>query len=130
MKKLSILLIGLMLLVLAGPTLAAKPGAKTIRHCGCVLDAYGVTGVGMVYHDIEVAGKSGGHKRHLIGTYDDCATGVFELEEPFAEITEEWLRSGADCEVTDLDDNIVQCPDEEPFILEEDVCGSKVIDPS
>jgi hypothetical protein len=130
MKKLSILLIGLMLLVLAGPTLAAKPDPKTIRHCGCVLDQYGVTGVGMVYHDIEVAGKSGGHKRHLIGTYDDCGTGVIESEEPFAEITEEWSRSGTDCLVTGTDAYIAPCPDVEAFILEEDVCGSEVIDPS
>ena len=130
MKKFSIVLISIMLLMLAGPTLAAKPDPKTIRHCGCVLDAYGVTGVGMVYHDIEVAGKSGGHKRHLIGTYDDCGTGVFAAELPYAEITEEWLRSGADCLVTGTDANIADCPLEEPFISEEDVCGSKVIDPS
>ena len=84
----------------------------------------------MVYHDIEVAGKSGGHKRHLIGTYDDCGTGVLDTEAPYAEITEEWLRSGKDCLVSGTDTNIADCPLEEPLINVADVCGSEVIDPT
>ena len=110
MKKLSIALISIMLLTLAGSALAAKPGSKDpkiIRHCGCVFDYTLDSGTEMLYHDIETSGNSKGHKNHDLGTFSDCWVGTYtEVETVFIPDTELWIRSGNDCEVTDMDPNI------------------------
>ena len=119
MKKLSILLISVMLLVLAGPTLAAKPDPKTIRHCGCsYVEIDGVGEVSMVFHDIIVAGKSNGHKNHVATTDDPdlCFAGTVDEEATY----EEFVRDQADCLMEGLDLGIAACEAEEQFA----VCGS------
>ena len=125
MKKLSLILISLLLFAFAGSTLAAKD-AKTILHCGCVFDEFGVVGVGMVYHEIDVAGNSKGHIGHLVGTFDDCFDGTFTEDTPN---TVPFIRSGEDCELSDSDDDIGQCTAfEDPDPVEGDDCGDLVID--
>jgi hypothetical protein len=128
MKKLFIVLISVLLLVIAGPSLAAKPSPKSILHCGCVLDEFGAVGVDMVYHEIEVSGNSGGHKRHLVTTTDDCGTGVYEEVEPFAEITQEWMRTGKDCLISGTDNNIELCEEFLEVPYEGLSCGGLVSD--
>jgi hypothetical protein len=119
MKKLSFLLIGLMLLVLAGPTLAAKPEPKQIRHCGCVYDS--LDGTSMIFHDLVLPGNSQGHRNHLatLDDYDLCFAGL-ENEEPTYEM---WVRDEADCMISGTNHGLVECVDE----LEFDPCGSEYV---
>jgi hypothetical protein len=120
MKKLSFLLIGLMLLVLAAPTLAAKPEPKQIRHCGCVYDS--LEGTSMIFHDLVLPGKSQGHRNHLASTddYDLCFAGLDIDELPTYEM---WVRDEADCMVSGTNTNLVICVDEAEFAP----CGSEYV---
>ena len=120
MKKLSILLIGLMLLVLAGPTLAAKPDPKQIRHCGCVYDS--LDGASMIFHDLVIAGNSQGHRNHLATTddFDLCFAGLDIDELPTYEM---WVRDEADCLISGTNNGLVDCVDQVEF----DSCGSEYV---
>jgi hypothetical protein len=100
MKKLSILLIGLMLLVLAAPTLAAKPDKSIILHCGCVWD--GDVTATMEYSEINISSKSRGHDAHIIGTIDSCKDGeVWNDEtEVYDDTFSDLVRNGDDCQLS------------------------------
>ena len=117
MKTLSTLLLGLALLVLASPALAAKPDPKAIRHCGCVYDS--LEGTSMLFHDIVVAGKSKGHRNHVASAvdYNLCFAGLDAEELPTYEM---WVRDRGDCLLSGTDDDIPACTDEEEF----GPCGS------
>jgi hypothetical protein len=110
MKKLSFVLLALLLVGFAGSALAGK-NAKTIRHCGCTFDYTELSGTEMLYHDIETSGNSKGHgKNHIPGSFSDCWTGKFiEVELVFVPETEEWVRSGYDCLVDDADTSLGNC---------------------
>ena len=120
MKKFSILLIGLMLLVLGSPVLADKPDPKQIRHCGCVYDS--LDGNSMIFHDIVIAGNSQGHRNHLATTddFDLCFSGLDIDELPTYEM---WVRDEADCLISGTNNGLVACVDEVEF----DSCGSEFV---
>ena len=124
MKMLSILLIGLMLLVLAGPTLAAKPDKSTILHCGCAWDDSVAT---MEYDENNISAKSRGHDAHIAGSIDSCKDGeVFNEELQVWEDTfSDFVRNGDDCQVDGppLGDPIFDC--DGPVVG--DSCGIEVI---
>ena len=126
MKKLSLVLLSLVLIGFAGSAIAAK-NAKDVLHCGCVLDQYGVEGHGMVYHEISISGNSKGHaKNHVNGSTSFCFTGDYEITEPYAPIEEEWMRTGPDCELSDVDD-LANCDTLEPVPSEGLDCGDIAI---
>jgi len=127
MKKLLFVLIGFFLVGFGGPALADghnMKDPKTIRHCGCYYDSIG--GAAMIFHDINVAGKSKGHKKHVVtdDDYDDmCFAGLVEEEPTYLPFE----RTMADCEVSNKDSDIAQCTgggDDDEF----DVCGEEVIE--
>ena len=124
MKKLSMLLIGLMLLVLAGPTLAAKPDKANILHCGCAWDGEFAT---MEYGQNNISAKSRGHDAHIVGTIDSCKDGeVFNDDLQVWEDTfSDFVRNGNDCQVDGppLGDPILDC--DGPAV--EDLCGIEVL---
>ena len=122
MKKFSILLIGLILLILASPVLADKPDPKQIRHCGCVYDS--LDGTSMIFHDIVIAGNSQGHRNHLATTddFDLCFAGLDIDELPTYEM---WVRDEPDCLISGTNANLVACVAEVEF----DPCGSEYVPP-
>jgi hypothetical protein len=135
MKKLSLVLLALLLVGFAGSALAGK-SAKTIRHCGCTFDYTVESGTEMLYHDIETTGNSKGHgKNHVVGSFSDCWTGTYTEIEPgvFVPDTEQWMRSGDDCLVDGTDGTLADCdmgneiPDDD--ILEGTDCGDVVQSP-
>lgn len=111
MKKLSILLIGLMLLVLAGPTLAVKPDKSTILHCGCVWD--GDVTATMEYKELNISAKSRGHDAHVVGSVDSCKDGEVwnDITEVFDDTSSDFVRNGDDCQLSGppLGDPILGC---------------------
>jgi hypothetical protein len=127
MKKLSIVLISIFLLVLAGPTLADKPDPKLIRHCGCVYDS--IEGVDMIFHDVVVAGNSQGHRNHLAGTQDACFAGM----DGDVATYELWERDLRDCMLSGTNQNLpFTCAgDDVPDFRQDefDNCGTKVPEP-
>ena len=124
MKKLSILLIGLMLLVFAGPTLAAKPEKANILHCGCAWDGSVAT---MEYGANNISAKSRGHDAHIAGSIDSCKDGEVwnDVTEVFDDTFSDFVRNGDDCQVSGppLGDPILVC--EGPVVG--DSCGIEVI---
>ena len=125
MKKSSILFIGLMLLVLAGPTLAAKPDKANILHCGCAWDGLVAT---MEYGENNISAKSRGHDAHIAGSIDSCKDGeVFNDDLGVWEDTfSDFVRNGDDCQVDGppLGDPILDCDGP----VAGDPCGIQVID--
>ena len=124
MNKLLLALISVLLLGFAGSAMAAKD-AKVIRHCGCYYDTI-EDEASMIFHDITIAGKSKGHKNHVVTgeDFDDLCFAGLDGDElptytPFA-------RTAADCEPegADLDDDIAACVDEEEF----DPCGEEFVE--
>jgi len=107
MKKLSILLIGLMLLVLATPTLAAKPTEAGIYHCGCVaLDEKSAEATAELQWSLLIINsKSRGHRMHQMGDTETCT--YLDIDEIEQEI--ELDRSSRDCEVDTLLVGVDQC---------------------
>ena len=97
-------------------TAFAEKDPKTIRHCGCVFEEFGVSGQDMAYHDVDVAGKSKGHKppKHIALTTSDCWDGDAG--------TNLFVRTMDDCEVTDVDADIPNCSGESIG----DICGAIV----
>lgn len=118
MKKLSLILISLLLFAFAGSTLAAKD-AKTIRHCGCVFDS--IEGVSMVFHDVLVSGNSQGHQNHLAGSEDLCFAGLDINEEPTFEL---WARDADDCMIDGTNAGLIACDGSQ---VEFESCGSEVV---
>jgi hypothetical protein len=119
MKNLIISLFSLLLIGFAGFALAGK-SAKTIRHCGCTYDYTTDSGTEMLYHDVTVAGKSGGHNQHTAGTLSDCWLGTSTLiDDAWVPDTEEWMRTGSDCSADGNDANLADCGE----ILEGTDCG-------
>jgi len=118
MKKLSLVLISLLLVGFAGSALAAKD-AKTIRHCGCVYDSISDE-ASMVFHDVVISGKSQGHGNHLAGSEDLCFDGLDSEELATYEL---WVRDADDCMLDGSNDGLIDCVDQEEFA----VCGSEVI---
>ena len=126
MKKLFIIVFSVLLLVLAGPTLAAKPDPKTIRHCGCsYVEIDGEGEASMVFHDITVAGKSKGHRNHVANAEDIefCFAGTVDEEATY----DEFVRDQADCLVDGEDSDIADCGLEGPAEFAE--CGSPFVEP-
>jgi hypothetical protein len=128
MKKFSILLIGLMLLVLAGPTLAAKPDKATILHCGCVWD--GDITATMEYHELNISAKSRGHDAHIAGSIDSCKNGEVwnDITEVFDDTFSDFVRNGDDCQVDGppLGDPIFAC-EGDPAPVAGDSCGVELL---
>jgi hypothetical protein len=128
MKKLSILLISLMLLVLAGPTLAAKPDKATILHCGCVWD--GDVTATMEYKELNISAKSRGHDAHVIGTVDSCKDGEVwnDLTEVYDDTFSDFVRNGYNCQLSGdpLGDPILPC-EGDPAPVAGDECGVEVL---
>ena len=124
MKKFSILLIGLMLLVLAAPTLAAKPDKANILHCGCAWDGVVAT---MEYGENNISAKSRGHDAHIAGSIDSCKDGEVwnDVTEVFDDTFSDFVRNGDDCQVDGppLGDPILDC--DGPVVG--DSCGIEVI---
>jgi hypothetical protein len=110
------------LLVLAAPTLAAKPEPKQIRHCGCIYES--LDGASMIFHDLVLPGKSQGHQNHLATTddYDLCFAGLGIDELPTYEM---WVHDEADCMVSGTNTNLVACDGQ----LEFDPCDSEYVPP-
>lgn len=120
MKKLSLVLISLLLVGFAGSALAAKD-AKTIRHCGCVYDS--IDGVSMVFHDVLVSGKSQGHRNHLVDSEDLCFAGLDLSEEPTFEL---WARDADDCMMEEgTNTGLSACDGSQ---VEFESCGSEVVE--
>ncbi len=117
MKKLSLVLISLLLVGFAGSALAAKD-AKTIRHCGCVYDSISDE-ASMVFHDVVVSGKSQGHGNHLVDSEDLCFAGLDSEDLATFEL---WVRDADDCMVAGTNNGLIACDGQEEFAS----CGSEV----
>ena len=129
MKKLTLILISLILIGATNQVLAAKE-AKGVRHCGCIYVATNETDgeASMVYQDLLVAGRSKGHRNHVIGSEDDCLSGYewvtpIEGEDYLSPLYEAFVREGDDCMWSGTDPFILAC-DLDIGPEEGDVCGS------
>ena len=127
MKTIFSALIAVLLLGFAGSAMAAKD-AKEIRHCGCYYDSIGDE-ASMIFHDIFVAGKSKGHKNHVV-TEDDFDDMCFDGLEGDVATYKPFSRTKADCEPegADLDDDIEACADDGEHD-EFDTCGEEFVEP-
>lgn len=67
MKKVLIVSILLVMSVVAGSALGARPEKSVILHCGC-----NEAGDNLVYKQISVSQNARGHAHHGQGTYDSC----------------------------------------------------------
>jgi hypothetical protein len=79
MKKLSLVLLALSLVGMAGSALAGGP-KNDIMHCGCVYLADNVTTgtASMVWKQLSI--KNGnGHSNHVVDQLDDCLSGYDEV---------------------------------------------------
>jgi hypothetical protein len=124
MKKLSLVLLSLVLIGIAGIALAAKPDKSTILHCGCAWDGAVAT---MEYGENNISAKSRGHDAHIAGSIDSCKDGeVFNDDLQVWEDTfSDFVRNGDDCQVDGppLGDPILDC--DGPVVG--DSCGIEVI---
>jgi len=79
MKKLSLVLLALSLVGMAGSALAGGP-KNDIMHCGCVYVADNETDgtASMVWKQLSI--KNGkGHRNHVVDQLDDCLSGYDEV---------------------------------------------------
>jgi len=127
MKKLSIVLLSLILIGMAGSVWAAKPIKSLVLHCGCVWDDIGEV-ASMEYKEITISSKSKGHDAHVAGSIDSCYNGQVEVEtDVWEDDYADFVRSGADCQLDgpELGDPIDFCPEEEPPVAGE-TCGNEL----
>jgi hypothetical protein len=127
MKKLTLVLLSLVLLGFAGSALAKKD-KSTILHCGCAWDELAPS---MVYKEITISAKSRGHDAHVVGTIGSCYAGQAEVEPGvFEDVFVDFVRAGDDCQLSGppLGDPILGCDEYDPAPLAGDLCGVEVID--
>lgn len=125
MKMLSLVLLSILLMGVAGVTMAAKPDKSTILHCGCDWDGEFAS---MIYSENTISAKSRGHDGHVAATIDSCYAGQEEVDAGvFADVYVDFVRSGDDCQVSGppLGDPISDCPLESPPVAG-DICGAEL----
>lgn len=138
MKKLILILTGLVLSGVTGYALAEKPadlpGGKpeksTILHCGCAWDDLGLV-ASMVYKEINISSKSKGHDAHVVGTINSCYAGTVEIDvDLYEDVYADFVRNGDDCQLAGppLGEPILDCAGFEPPPIAGDACGVEVID--
>ena len=100
MKKISLILGGMMLIGMSATASAAKPTDIEIMHCGC-----NAAGTGLEMHAIIVNSNGGGHHNHTDGSVTECNNTTLvddglggEIELGIVEIT----RTQSDCQVSDV----------------------------
>ncbi len=118
MKKSTLFLIIPLLLIGFSGAVSAGKNAKTIRHCGCVYDS--LSGTDMIFHDINIAGKSQGHRNHVAESDDLCFAGLDDNGDPQYEM---WARDSDDCMISGTNSNLVACDGSQ---VEFESCGSPV----
>lgn len=91
MKYLPVLLFSLLLIGMAGSTLAGDP-KNDIMHCGCVYVADNETDgtASMEWSQLSIQNGKG-HRNHVVGHSDDCLSGYEEIL-----CTEEDVSNGAE----------------------------------
>ena len=147
MKKLSLVLLALSLVGMAGFALAGGP-KNDIMHCGCVYVADNeTTGTASMFWK-QLSIKNGkGHRNHVVDQLDDCLSGydeIFCTEDDVLNLVEGCLsaegitgydpqyttfyRDNDDCLIAgtlnflaDCDDSLTELVDETP--VEGDDCG-------
>lgn len=125
MKKLTLVLLSLVLLGFAG-TAMAKKDKSTVLHCGCAWDGLVAS---MEYSEISISSKSRGHDGHTAATVDSCYAGQVEVDtDVFEDVYIDFVRTGDDCQLDGppLGDPIVDCPDVEPPVAG-DTCGAELL---
>ena len=150
MKKLTLMLLSLVLAGFAGsamagkpdcgpatgapgmgvPTMANKPEKSTILHCGCEWDDLGLV-ASMVYKEITISSKSRGHDGHVAGTIGSCYAGQIEVSiDVYEDVFVDFVRNGDDCQLSGppLGDPILDCTEFDPMPVAGDPCGVEVID--
>jgi hypothetical protein len=133
MKKLTLVLLSLVLFGFAGSAMAekpvdkpAKPEKSAILHCGCAWDGIAAN---MEYKEISISSKSRGHDAHVATTVDSCFNGEEEVEAGiFEDVYTDFVRSGDDCQLDGppLGDPILDCPEVDPPLVG-DTCGAELI---
>ena len=135
MKKLTPVLLSLVLFGFAGSAMADKPADKpggkpeksTILHCGCNWDGLAAS---MVYKEITISSKSRGHDGHVVGTVGSCYAGQIDLgEDVYEDVFVDFVRNGDDCQLSGppLGDPILDCAGFDPVPVAGDLCGIDVI---
>jgi len=138
MKKLTLMLLSLVLVGFAGSAIAkqdgapakAKPEKSTILHCGCEWDDLGLV-ASMVYKEINISSKSRGHDGHVAGTVGSCYAGQTEIDiDVFEDVFVDFVRNGDDCQLDGppLGDPILDCTEFVTPPVAGDLCGIEVID--
>ena len=129
MKKLSIVMLSLILIGMAGSVWAEKKAKSEVLHCGCVWDDIGEVAT-MEYKVITISAKSRGHDAHVAGSIDSCKDGeIFNEETQLWEDTfSDFVRNGDDCQLSGppLGDPILDC-EGEPAPVAGDSCGVEVL---
>ena len=108
MKKLTLVLLSLVLLGFAGTAMAEKKAKSTILHCGCAWDGLEAS---MVYGENNISSKSRGHDAHVFGSMDSCFDGQVLVEDAFVDVYTDFVRTASDCQLDgpQLGDPIDMC---------------------
>jgi hypothetical protein len=126
MKRISLVLITVLLCAFAGAAMAEPKAKSTILHCGCSWDGLEAS---MLYGENTISAKSRGHDAHLVGTTDACYAGQIDVGDGvFQDVYTDFVRNGDDCQLDGppLGDPIADCPDLDGPVAG-DACGVVVL---
>lgn len=98
MKKLTIVLLSLVLIGMAGSVWAVKPAKSEVLHCGCVWDDFGEV-ASMEYKVITINSKSRGHDAHYFGSMDACFAGQVLEGDILVDVNIDFVRTAPDCQL-------------------------------
>ena len=112
MKKLTLVLLSLILIGFAGLAMAEKKPKSTILHCGCAWDGAEAS---MVYGENNISSKSRGHDAHAFGSMDSCFDGQVLVDDALVDVYTDFVRTASDCQLSGpaLGDPIDACTTQE-----------------
>lgn len=115
MKKISIVLSGIMLIGISGTSFAGKPTDVALMHCGCTAEGDDLE----FTYQVVNSNSERGHKNHVIDSEKTC---YFD-DEPVGT----YVRTANDCTLADgIWTDVGWCGDTPP--VEGDDCGDVVPD--